>query len=352
MGRSSGDAGLRSCVRGGQRGLLPGQIHSSNVRTFVRAGATVGPGRRSEKDRRPRHPSTGQGSALTQLRRPPARGEQQRAHRVAEAANALGRAAQVLREVTPSSVRVGSSTPRQCRAGLTKALSTGQHARERRLLDPAELRPELRAQRGTALARARPGSSSGGSTAASGGGREGPTAGKGVAALDHGPARHGAVVAAFEHGWAARAQLPQVAQGCPNSMRSGQTPRQRSVGNPSPGCKVEPNMTTWSVCTGSPAQYPILDERCARMENHVINTVASDEADPAMAPTLNDIRGWPATVDIPMANTALGLSRAHGYALAQQGEYPARILKLGGRYRVVTASIIRLLSENSPEGST
>jgi predicted DNA-binding transcriptional regulator AlpA len=53
-----------------------------------------------------------------------------------------------------------------------------------------------------------------------------------------------------------------------------------------------------------------------------------------------------------MANTALGLSRAHGYALAQRGEYPARILKLGGRYRVVTASIIRLLSENGEEGPT
>ena len=91
------------------------------------------------------------------------------------------------------------------------------------------------------------------------------------------------------------------------------------------------------------------------MENHAINTVAaSEEADSAqnLAPTLAEIRQWPATVDIPMANTALGLSRAHGYALAQRGEYPARILKLGGRYRVVTASIIRLLSENSQEGST
>jgi hypothetical protein len=89
------------------------------------------------------------------------------------------------------------------------------------------------------------------------------------------------------------------------------------------------------------------------MENHTTSTVTSEEADPAQntAPTLVEIRHWPATVDIPMANTALGLSRAHGYALAQRGEYPARILKLGGRYRVVTASIIRLLSENSEDGS-
>jgi hypothetical protein len=90
------------------------------------------------------------------------------------------------------------------------------------------------------------------------------------------------------------------------------------------------------------------------MEKHATSTVASEEADPAQhtAPTLDEIRHWPATVDIAMANTALGLSRAHGYALAKRGEYPARILKLGGRYRVVTASIIRLLSENGPDGST
>lgn len=89
------------------------------------------------------------------------------------------------------------------------------------------------------------------------------------------------------------------------------------------------------------------------MENHTVTTVAADQADltQAMAPTLDEIRRWPATVDIPKANTALGLSRAHGYALAQRGEYPARVLKVGGRYRVVTASIVRLLSESSEPGS-
>jgi hypothetical protein len=84
------------------------------------------------------------------------------------------------------------------------------------------------------------------------------------------------------------------------------------------------------------------------MENYPITKVTAELADPvqALAPTLDEIRHWPATVDIPRANTALGLSRAHGYALAQRGEYPARVLKLGGRYRVVTASIVRLLSES------
>jgi hypothetical protein len=89
------------------------------------------------------------------------------------------------------------------------------------------------------------------------------------------------------------------------------------------------------------------------MDNHTISTVAAEQADLAqpIAPTLDEIRHWPATVDIPKANTALGLSRAHGYALAQRGEYPARVLKVGGRYRVVTASIVHLLSENGEAGA-
>jgi hypothetical protein len=96
-----------------------------------------------------------------------------------------------------------------------------------------------------------------------------------------------------------------------------------------------------------------MEERRAHMQSHTINTVAAEQADipQAMAPTLDEIRRWPATVDIPKANAALGLSRAHGYALAQRGEYPARVLKVGGRYRVVTASIVRLLSENDDTGA-
>ena len=67
----------------------------------------------------------------------------------------------------------------------------------------------------------------------------------------------------------------------------------------------------------------------------------------AAGPTLDDIRSWPATVSIPMANTAIGLSASHGYALAKRGEYPARVLKVGGRYRVITASVVALLSDEA-----
>jgi hypothetical protein len=49
------------------------------------------------------------------------------------------------------------------------------------------------------------------------------------------------------------------------------------------------------------------------------------------------------TVDLPLSNRALGISKGHGYALAKRGEYPVRLLKLGGSYRVVTADLRELL---------
>lgn len=49
------------------------------------------------------------------------------------------------------------------------------------------------------------------------------------------------------------------------------------------------------------------------------------------------------TVDLPLANRGLGISKAHGYGLARSGNYPVRILKLGGSYRVVTSELLALL---------
>jgi len=53
------------------------------------------------------------------------------------------------------------------------------------------------------------------------------------------------------------------------------------------------------------------------------------------------------TVDLPFANSALGISRAHGYALAKRGVYPVRILKLGSSYRVVTTDLRNILGITS-----
>ncbi|WP_214365633.1 DNA-binding protein [Pseudonocardia sp. H11422] len=70
---------------------------------------------------------------------------------------------------------------------------------------------------------------------------------------------------------------------------------------------------------------------------------ARTAADAIAAPTLDEIRAWPATVDIPRACTPFGISRSFGYELAARGEFPARVIKVGGRLRVVTASIVAAL---------
>jgi len=62
-----------------------------------------------------------------------------------------------------------------------------------------------------------------------------------------------------------------------------------------------------------------------------------------MHPTLDEIRQWPAAVSIAQASKAFGFSRSHGFELAHRGEFPARVIKAGGRYVVVTADVIRQL---------
>lgn len=62
-------------------------------------------------------------------------------------------------------------------------------------------------------------------------------------------------------------------------------------------------------------------------------------------PSLDEIRAWPASVDIAQACLPFGISRSQGYRLAAEGAFPAKVLKVGGRYRVITASIVRALSE-------
>ncbi|MFE0256890.1 hypothetical protein [Streptomyces sp. NPDC059010] len=60
-------------------------------------------------------------------------------------------------------------------------------------------------------------------------------------------------------------------------------------------------------------------------------------------PTLDEIRSWPATVSVPKAATALGGSSSHLHALIKRGESPVKLVPLGGRHRVITASLVRLL---------
>ncbi|MDH6144156.1 putative DNA-binding transcriptional regulator AlpA [Kitasatospora sp. GP30] len=56
-----------------------------------------------------------------------------------------------------------------------------------------------------------------------------------------------------------------------------------------------------------------------------------------------ELLALPVAIDLDTANRALGIGRSTGYALAKAGTYPAKVLRLGGAYRVVTADLLLLL---------
>ena len=59
----------------------------------------------------------------------------------------------------------------------------------------------------------------------------------------------------------------------------------------------------------------------------------------------DELLALPAVIDLDTANRALMIGRSTGYALAKQGEYPVKVLKLGNAYRVVTADLLKLVTE-------
>lgn len=67
-------------------------------------------------------------------------------------------------------------------------------------------------------------------------------------------------------------------------------------------------------------------------------------------PTFAEIKNhWPATVDVPTAGAVFGLSRSHSYELVKRGQFPVTVIQIGSRYRVLTESIIRAVSEPPPD---
>lgn len=61
------------------------------------------------------------------------------------------------------------------------------------------------------------------------------------------------------------------------------------------------------------------------------------------APSLAEVRKWPATVPVAQAAPALGCSKSHLYDLIGRGECPVKTLRYGKRHVVITASLIRVL---------
>ena len=68
----------------------------------------------------------------------------------------------------------------------------------------------------------------------------------------------------------------------------------------------------------------------------------------AKVPSLDEIRAWGATVDVPTAGTAFGFGRNKSYDLVKAGEFPARVLKIGNNYRVIVSELLAVLEATSP----
>jgi excisionase family DNA binding protein len=66
-----------------------------------------------------------------------------------------------------------------------------------------------------------------------------------------------------------------------------------------------------------------------------------------VGPTLEEVRGWPATVSVEEAASALGISRAHAYELIKDKEFPAKAFPVGRRIRVTTASILAIIDADA-----
>ncbi|GAA4755990.1 hypothetical protein [Gordonia alkaliphila] len=49
----------------------------------------------------------------------------------------------------------------------------------------------------------------------------------------------------------------------------------------------------------------------------------------------------------PTAGNLLGISKSHTYALARADKFPAKVIKIGASYRVVTASLVNLISADT-----
>lgn len=64
--------------------------------------------------------------------------------------------------------------------------------------------------------------------------------------------------------------------------------------------------------------------------------------------TADEVRALGVTTELVTAGSVIGLGRSASYELARRGEFPVPVLKVGHRYRVVTAHLRELLGV-SPE---
>ncbi|MGW1814985.1 helix-turn-helix domain-containing protein [Streptomyces sp. NPDC002125] len=99
---------------------------------------------------------------------------------------------------------------------------------------------------------------------------------------------------------------------------------------------------TWAVRPASALGDPLPIERTG------MHTEIDETLGPRYSP--HHIRAtWDGTGSVEEASRALGFSRAKGYDLIRSGQFPCRVLCIGRKTRVVTASLLRVLESGDPE---
>ena len=66
--------------------------------------------------------------------------------------------------------------------------------------------------------------------------------------------------------------------------------------------------------------------------------------------TQDELRNLPVSVDLVTAGRALGMGRTTAHEQARRGQFPVRVLRVGVRYRVTRADLLRYLGEE-PAGT-
>ena len=64
--------------------------------------------------------------------------------------------------------------------------------------------------------------------------------------------------------------------------------------------------------------------------------------------SFGELRKLPPTIDVVVAGRAFGIGRTKSYRLAEAGEFPCAVMKVGRSYRVLTADMLRVLGIENP----
>lgn len=59
--------------------------------------------------------------------------------------------------------------------------------------------------------------------------------------------------------------------------------------------------------------------------------------------TVGGLLNLPPVTDLVTAGKAFGMGSTKAYQLAQTGQFPCKVIRVGGSYRVVTADMLRVL---------